>query len=107
MRRVWLWTCRAGCAFFMDGAVGSGGIQDAWRCAPSVAEISGFVMDGAAPTLDAIAGNIALPLEYFDLESTLLFRGGENAIVPKEEFDAFNGFIIFDELSRCGSGGVL
>ncbi|KAF9296345.1 hypothetical protein BGZ74_010381, partial [Mortierella antarctica] len=57
--------------------------------------------------LAAVAGNGTLPLEYFDLESTLLFRGGENAIVPKEEFDAFHGFIIFDELSRCGSGGVL
>ncbi|KAG0350457.1 hypothetical protein BG005_010024, partial [Podila minutissima] len=69
--------------------------------------MSGFVMDGAAPTLDAVAGNGTLPLEYSDLESTLLFRDGENVIVPKEEFDAFHEFIIFDELSRCGSGGVL
>ncbi|KAF9271191.1 hypothetical protein BGZ74_006369, partial [Mortierella antarctica] len=30
--------------------------------------------------LAAIAGNGTLPLECFDLESTLLFRGGENAI---------------------------
>ncbi|ORZ02043.1 acyl-CoA dehydrogenase/oxidase [Lobosporangium transversale] len=57
--------------------------------------------------LAAVAGNGTLPLEYFDVEQTTLFRGGDKAIVPTQEFDAFHGFIIFDELSRCGSGGVL
>ncbi|KAF9143826.1 hypothetical protein BGX30_014671 [Mortierella sp. GBA39] len=57
--------------------------------------------------LAAVAGNGTLPTEYFNLEDTTLFRGGDNAIVPPQEFDAFHGFIIFDELSRCGSGGVL
>ncbi|KAF9927815.1 hypothetical protein FBU30_002860 [Linnemannia zychae] len=57
--------------------------------------------------LAAVAGNGTLPTEYFNIEETTLFRGGDNAIVPPQEFDAFHGFIIFDELSRCASGGVL
>ncbi|KAF9430584.1 hypothetical protein BGZ94_005918 [Podila epigama] len=57
--------------------------------------------------LAAVAGNGSLPVDYFDVESTLIFRGGENAIVPCSEFDAFHSFIIFDEISRCASGGVL
>ncbi|KAF9436573.1 hypothetical protein BGZ76_003587 [Entomortierella beljakovae] len=57
--------------------------------------------------LAAVAGNGHLPTDYFDVEDTLIFRGGANAIVPPSEFDAFHGLIIFDELSRCASGGVL
>ncbi|KAF9959311.1 hypothetical protein BGZ72_009888 [Mortierella alpina] len=57
--------------------------------------------------LPAIAGNGKLPVEYFDVEQTTLFKGGANAIVNPNEFDAFHGFIIGDELARCGSGGVL
>ncbi|KAF9426462.1 hypothetical protein BGZ94_006489 [Podila epigama] len=57
--------------------------------------------------LAAISGNGKLPVDYFDVEQTILFRGGANAIVPPEEFDAFHSFVISDELSRCGSGGVL
>ncbi|KAF9319710.1 hypothetical protein BG006_002944, partial [Podila minutissima] len=34
--------------------------------------------------LAAVAGNGIIPLEYFDLESTFLFRGDENAIVPRK-----------------------
>ncbi|KAF9585682.1 hypothetical protein BGW38_001235 [Lunasporangiospora selenospora] len=57
--------------------------------------------------LAAIAGTGNLPVEYFDVEKTVLFRGGDKAIVPPGEFDAFHSFIIGDELARCGSGGVL
>ncbi|KAG0253043.1 hypothetical protein DFQ27_007711 [Actinomortierella ambigua] len=57
--------------------------------------------------LAAVAGTGKLPVEYFNVEDTLFFRGGANAIVPPEEFDAFHSFIVGDELARCGSGGVL
>ncbi|KAG0210557.1 hypothetical protein BGX28_009193 [Mortierella sp. GBA30] len=57
--------------------------------------------------LPAIAGNGKLPIDYFDVEQTTLFRGGAQAIVNPSEFDAFHAFIVGDELSRCGSGGVL
>ncbi|KAG0021206.1 hypothetical protein BGZ80_002869 [Entomortierella chlamydospora] len=57
--------------------------------------------------LAAVAGNGHLPTDYFNVEDTTLFRGGDSAVVPPKEFDPFHGFIIFDELSRCASGGVL
>ncbi|KAG0005759.1 hypothetical protein BGZ80_005888 [Entomortierella chlamydospora] len=57
--------------------------------------------------LAAIAGTGHLPVDYFDVESTDFFRGGDKAIVNPPEFDAFHSFVIGDELARCGSGGVL
>ncbi|KAG0305124.1 hypothetical protein BGZ98_004583 [Dissophora globulifera] len=57
--------------------------------------------------LASIAGTGTLPTDYFNVEDTILFRGGDNAIVNPANFDAFHAFIIGDELARCGSGGVL
>ncbi|KAG0054774.1 hypothetical protein BGZ83_010450 [Gryganskiella cystojenkinii] len=57
--------------------------------------------------LAVFAGTGHLPVEYFDVEQTTLFKGGANAIVPPEEFDAFHSLIVSDEFSRCGSGGVI
>ena len=33
-------------------------------------------------------------------------KGPGNGVVSKEEFDVFHEFVMVDETSRCGSGGI-
>lgn len=57
-----------------------------------------YIKAGSSGLLSCIVGN-PIPKEYLPVARLI----GD---VDPEEFDAFHEFIVCDELSRCGSGGV-